>query len=128
MIILLVSLTVGLWVWGYAQERGFDLGDRTGTPLLIVLAVVTGMASLFALLNLADFRPRMAAIAQVRQAVATVDCKSFSASQILGQALDVNQEIVSSRAWNQRFLTDGFIADGWDTVSFVVLPTCEVAP
>jgi hypothetical protein len=97
--------------------------------VVVTAAFMVGLSLLglgIAGLSVWDFAPSMARMQEVRSAVERLPCtSSFSASKIYGDAVDWNQEVRSNRLWNQRWVTDPFIADGWDTVSVIIIPSCK---
>lgn len=123
MILLFVFLLMLFCFYLASQETepGSELWGASG----ILVGVFLLIACFVVVANQVSFPSDMAGLSQLRQGVASVDCRSYSASQIFGKAVEANQQIATSRYWNSRWYADPFYPDGWDTVTVLTIPTCQ---
>ena len=91
-------------------------------PVAICSVLLLLILALVALLNLWQFTPHMAELAQLRQAAVRLECSA--SEDVMGKAADWNMTIQSRKVWNGRLLADPFIPNGWDTVSVIDIPRC----
>jgi len=124
-IIILGLLAIAGLAYSIYGSSYNDLADNVGVGSIMVLVVCAVL--LFASgVIVWDFAPAMKRLQETRAAVAVLPCESsFSASKVYGDAVEWNQEVQSNRVWNSRWLADPFIADGWDTVTVITIPSCR---
>lgn len=118
--LILVVLCGALWTLAIRDDdpsTGWMSLALIASVCTLIVGAVAGSAQI-------SFDANMRQLQQTREAVLTVDCRSYSASQIFGRALEWNQSIAADKMWNGRWYADPFIPDGIDTVSLVVLPRC----
>lgn len=122
--LLLCGFLLMLFCFYMAAQDASPAEDLWGAAGIVV-AVFLVVGSIVAVANQISFPSDMAELSQLRRGVASVDCRSYSASQIFGKAVEANQQIATSRYWNSRWYADNFYPDGWDTVTVLTIPSCQ---
>lgn len=118
MILIILVVIVALFVVG-----GIFLDSEGLIVIGVMMALVTFLASSVAVLAMLSFEPDMAALRETRDAAARLGCQA--SEDVLGKAVDWNQTMTSNRAWNERWIIDPFVPDGWDTVTVIEIPACR---
>ncbi|HXV27076.1 MAG TPA: hypothetical protein VD862_03600 [Candidatus Paceibacterota bacterium] len=97
--------------------------------LVVIVLMVALIGGIAAVQSRVEFPGKAAAIEQLRADAALI-CAS-QAEQVYAQVTAANQEIAYWRAYNDHWLTDPFVTDGWNLLEPIAItdsPICVDIP